>query len=375
MKKFTRILAAFCVVLTLCTFAPTTALTANTQIVAEAATKKKVDYKVTLAKSDSTTLYVYTNYTSKVKNVKWSSSNKKIATVSSKGKVVAKAKGTCYIYAKYGKKKLTAQVKVETPSISKKSVTVNYGKTYQLKLNGNTQSVSWKTSDSSVATVNSKGKVTAKGVGKATITVKVKSGKSYKCTVTVKDTSASVSNLYIQKQDTPEGAVAIVTNNNASNVYVVLSCKYYDYYGNMVYETTDYNNCLQSGRTAVFTFYKNNIDYARSEVSVKSIERAPNYLDFGVQNISYYATLNEYGDGLNVTMTNNSYKHYEYINYTVVFYDAYGNILSTNDAYAYCEAAGTSDTRNVYYPFDSNYNTIYPSRYEIYVNFAYEYIS
>lgn len=50
------------------------------------------------------------NYNSK--KVKWSSSNKKIATVSSKGTIKAKKVGTCKITGKIGKKKYTCKVKV-----------------------------------------------------------------------------------------------------------------------------------------------------------------------------------------------------------------------------------------------------------------------
>ena len=46
------------------------------------------------------------------KKVKWSSSNKKVATVSVKGKVTGKKKGSAKITAKIGKKKLTCNIKV-----------------------------------------------------------------------------------------------------------------------------------------------------------------------------------------------------------------------------------------------------------------------
>lgn len=71
--------------------------------------------KVKLSNSDIS-LYVGDSYTLKLKNakgkVKWSSSKKRIATVSSKGKVKAKKKGTCKITAKVGKKKYTCKVTV-----------------------------------------------------------------------------------------------------------------------------------------------------------------------------------------------------------------------------------------------------------------------
>lgn len=118
------------------------------------------------------------------KSISWSSSDKKVASVSSKGNVTAKAKGTATITAKVGKKKYTCKVTVETPSISKKSMTVNIGSTTTLKLSGTKQTITWKSSDKKIATVSSKGKVTGKKTGTATISATV-AGKTYKCKVTV----------------------------------------------------------------------------------------------------------------------------------------------------------------------------------------------
>ncbi len=72
--------------------------------------------KVKLNKS-KLSLYVGKSYTLKLKSnkkkIKWSSSRKSIATVSSKGKVKAKKKGTCKITAKVGKKKYVCKVTVK----------------------------------------------------------------------------------------------------------------------------------------------------------------------------------------------------------------------------------------------------------------------
>lgn len=145
----------------------------------EAASKVKLNKtKVTLAVGESTTLKM--NGTSK--KVTWSTSNKKIATVS-KGKVTAKKKGTANITAKIGNKKYTCKVTVEAPKLSKTSVTLNQGKSTTLKLSGTSRKVTWTTSKKSVAKV-SNGKVTAVGAGTANITAKVGS-KTYTCKVKV----------------------------------------------------------------------------------------------------------------------------------------------------------------------------------------------
>ena len=74
------------------------------------------------------TLYVGKSTTLKVKNskkkVKWSSTKKSVATVTSKGKVKAKKKGTAYIKAKVEKKTLKCKVTVKEKYIDKRSATL-----------------------------------------------------------------------------------------------------------------------------------------------------------------------------------------------------------------------------------------------------------
>ncbi len=68
---------------------------------------------ITLTKGYQTTLSV-----SGASSVKWSTGDKSIATVSSKGKVVGKAPGTTYIYAKTGSTTLKCKVKVVAAKIT-----------------------------------------------------------------------------------------------------------------------------------------------------------------------------------------------------------------------------------------------------------------
>jgi hypothetical protein len=58
------------------------------------------------------------------------------------------------------------------------------GKTSTLKLNSTSKKIIWKSSDKTVATVSSKGLVTAKKAGKTTVSASL-SGKKYNCIVTV----------------------------------------------------------------------------------------------------------------------------------------------------------------------------------------------
>ena len=139
--------------------------------------------KVTVYVGNTTTLSVKGTK----KTVKWKSSNKKVATVSSKGKVTGKKTGTAKITATIGKKKYTCTVTVKKkPAISKKTVTLRKGKSTTLKLNNATaKKVTWSSKNKKVAKVSRTGKVT--GVKKGTTTIYAKyNGKKYSCKVTVK---------------------------------------------------------------------------------------------------------------------------------------------------------------------------------------------
>jgi hypothetical protein len=66
----------------------------------------------TLFPKETIVLEILKNYEPVTGKVKWTSSNKKVATVTSKGKVTAKAKGKSVITATYGKKTYQCNIKV-----------------------------------------------------------------------------------------------------------------------------------------------------------------------------------------------------------------------------------------------------------------------
>ena len=125
--------------------------------------------------------------------VSWSTSNSSVATVSG-GTVKAVGKGTATITAKSGSKSASATVtvvdnsqpapsvvKAAGVSLNKASISMKVGDSAKLTAtvspsNATNKSVTWSSSNTSVATVNSSGNVTAKKAGKATITVTTKDG-------------------------------------------------------------------------------------------------------------------------------------------------------------------------------------------------------
>ncbi len=146
------------------------------------------------------------------KAVTWKSSDKSVATVSSKGVVTAKKTGTATItcttedgsYKATCKIKVTKFYSVKSVSLNKKSVKIEGGEKYQLKAVFNPtyaseQGVTWKSSNSRIAKVSSSGKVTGIKKGTVTITCTTKSGKkTATCKVTV--TSTPVSGVSLNKK-------------------------------------------------------------------------------------------------------------------------------------------------------------------------------
>ena len=145
--------------------------------------KEKFTLKATVKPSNATS-----------KTVSWTSSNKKVATVSSKGAVTTKKTGKTTITAKAdGKSKkcvITVKKAPNKITLNAKAKTLKKGKKFQIKakLPKNTASynITYKTSNKKVATVTSSGKVTAKKKGKATITVTTFNKKKATLKITVK---------------------------------------------------------------------------------------------------------------------------------------------------------------------------------------------
>lgn len=187
------------------------------------------------------------------KSVTWSSGNKKKATVSSSGTVKGKKVGTVYIRAKakdgsgaYASCKVMVVRKVTKIRLNKYSASLLVGKTMQLKKyikpkKASVKSVSWSSSDNSIATVSSSGRVQGLSEGLVRIRVSTKDGsnKSAVCLVTVREpvaaTGVSVNNaeLIVAKGRKIQSGIAVSPANStdsikyfSDNTYVATVNKY-----------------------------------------------------------------------------------------------------------------------------------------------------
>lgn len=168
-------------------------------------------------------------------DIYWASNNSSVAVVDENGLVKAISAGTATIIATSvvggftAKCEFTVTQPVSSVSVNKNSTTIVKGKTEQLSAtispsNASDKNVTWSSSDTSVATVSSTGKVTAKKAGTAKITVKTNDGgKTASCTVTVINDTIKVNGVKLNHTNltvyvnTCGDLRATVTPSNATN--------------------------------------------------------------------------------------------------------------------------------------------------------------
>ena len=144
------------------------------------------------------------------KTVTWSSSNPTIAAVDQNGEVTAVKEGTATITAKAGDKTATCTVTVKKKVVAVESITLditstilNTGETLTLTAtvkpdNATDKTVTWSSSNPTIAAVDQNGTVTAVAEGTATITAKA-SDKTATCTVTVMKGNVPVESITLDK--------------------------------------------------------------------------------------------------------------------------------------------------------------------------------
>ena len=178
------------------------------------------------------------------KTVTWKSDNEGVATVDNNGNVTAKAAGTATITAtadgKSASCKVTvngqpATVPVQSVELNTNKVELSVGEGNELQAtvtpkNATNQKVTWKSNDTTIATVDENGKVVAQKPGTAIITVTTVDGnKTATCEVTVKETPVAVTGvgLNTNKVELSVGEgnklVATVTPEAAANKEVTWS--------------------------------------------------------------------------------------------------------------------------------------------------------
>lgn len=161
--------------------------------------------------------------------VTWASDNKKIATVSSSGKVKGIKAGVTTItaIAKSGnvaRCTVTVYKKATKVTLSKKKLTLDINQAVSLKATvkptGANKKVKWTSSNVGIVTITAEGEVKGIKPGKAKITAKATNGKKATCTITVREIKASKVSLSTTNTTTRIGdSITIAATIKPDNVY------------------------------------------------------------------------------------------------------------------------------------------------------------
>ncbi len=252
--------------------------------------------KKTLYNGDSYTL----KYTGGSGDITWKSSDTKIATVSAKGKVTAKSAGKATITATRNGKKISCVITVKNLKLSATKFTIYTGDSKTLTLTGAFDTVTWSSSNKSVATVNASGKVTAKKAGTVTVTA-THNKISYKCTVTVKKKPAitiNEVNWYMNTVDGVEPWVEFTNNSSKTIKYVSFDVKFYNRVGDPLknfgwsigdtYKTLRITGPIEKGET--HTAYWDAVFYHSSVTALRVYNVKITYMDGTTETVKYDST-------------------------------------------------------------------------------------
>lgn len=157
-----------------------------------------LDYKAkVMYVGESTRIgYLLTPNDASRKNVVWSSTDTSVVSVDSKGLITARGIGQAIVMVKtedgalYSTCTITVRQKATGIKFDVTNLELNVGQSYTIELtvtpsNSTELGLTWETTDSKIATVDDKGKITAKAPGKAVIFAKTAYGEAVYCNVTV----------------------------------------------------------------------------------------------------------------------------------------------------------------------------------------------
>lgn len=188
-----------------------------------------IKYKSKIYIKNSTTISIR----GKVGKSTFKSSNKKIATVNSKGKITGKKKGTCTIIIRTNGVTLKRRITVINPRLNKKSIKLVQGKTFKLKVYGGNGKVKYSSNNNKIATVSKYGNIRAKYAGSCKVTV-IRNGIKLVCKIKVTASKYPVGLKYNFKQtkknitrhmsETFNLSSYYKINNNAKSLYNSKKC-------------------------------------------------------------------------------------------------------------------------------------------------------
>lgn len=354
------------------------------------------------------TLYVGKTATIKLQNnsnkVKWSTSNKKIKITKKtkkSAKIKALKKGTSYLKAKVGKKtykcKITIKQKAKEEStqetteetteeipvediVVENTITLKEGEVHKISYriipeNATNTTVSFSSSDTTVATVDANGNVKGINIGECNIKVVCDGITAYVSVIVPFPKDEVLQSITYDTYDTGNGVVCLLKNNSKYLLSIDVKIVYYDKNGKMIQSYGDSNYGFESNAQCATWFMPpfdsnyNNIEYASYKININA-ELALSTIS-KVGEISVKSDMAS--DNVTAEVKNNSNIKLTSIHLSIIWYDENENVIGYEERYAECENSGSVDYLTFNFPYDKNYNTLTPTSYRILVDWAYTY--
>jgi hypothetical protein len=261
--------------------------------------------------------------------------------------------------------------------LNKTKITLYEGNTYTLKISGSTKTVKWSTSNKSIATVSTKGKVTAVEAGEVTITATVLS-KKYTCKITVKEAFSAknaITNISADIEDIGSGVVAILKNNYVFPYQLTATVVYYDQKGKMIGKASDDNYYFEVGKECALYFYGptdgdyNQVSYDSYEITY-SVDQLTSSIKSVLSDIETESNIGM--DNVMVKVTNSGAYEPGATVVSVVFYKG-GVAVGYDYQYAEVSTPESSDFLEFSFPYDNNFDTIQVDDFKVFVNSSYYY--
>lgn len=163
------------------------------------------------------------------KSLTWSSSDTSVVTVSSSGSVTAKGLGTATVTARATNGVSAScvftvcDILPDSLMVSKNTQELDVGQSFQLTGTitpsyATNKTITWSSSDTSVATVTQRGNVKAVGSGKATITAKTVNGIKAVCEITSYTPVSGTYELFLKLRKNPAGCYRLTADDTLNTL-------------------------------------------------------------------------------------------------------------------------------------------------------------
>lgn len=262
-----------------------------------------------------------------------------------------------------------------TIKLNKTKATLYVGDSLSLNISGTTSKIKWTSSNKKIASVNNKGKVTAKSVGSVTITASISDIKCT-CKITVKEkfnSANSLKNLKCKYYTYEDGIIAIIKNNNNYNLSLSATAEFYDSNNTIIDKSTDYSFCLGAGNECAFEFVapinekKEHIKYDHYEIKYSCKESHYNDTS-SVLDLKY----NEEANKIVIEAKNNGEKKLDMTVVSILFFKG-SKVIKYDCSYFEFKENENTDILEFSYPLNENSEIIVPDEYEIYLKQCYSF--